>query len=349
MPGVGGLDLLKQMRATMRHRDEMKVVMLNPIGTTAAIAEFGPLNISAWLKKPVRHLELSRCVADALELTLDLPDAGGSALQIAELRFDARVLLVEDHQVNQVVARTILERLSCHVTMAANGLEALDAMKQRRFDLVLMDCQMPEMDGYTATAILREREAQLAVPRTPVIALTANALQGDRERCLAAGMDDYLSKPFRREALSAVLARWLPGCLIGNAPSAAPIIEPRPDAARTAIDSAALDAIRSLGGETTPDLLEQIIRLYLEAAPGLMGAIKDGLAAANNDQVRIAAHTLKSSSANLGASRLAELCKKMELAARTNTIKTDAPALHEVQTEYERVCSALQQEVGIAA
>jgi len=226
----------------------------------------------------------------------------------------------------------------------------LDALKQQRFDLVLMDCQMPEMDGYTATSILREREAQLGSLRTPVIALTANALQGDRERCLAAGMDDYLSKPFRREALSAMLARWLPGCLVGSAPSAPPIIEPpRPDPARTAVDCAALDAIRSLGGETTPDLLEQIIRLYLEAAPGLMCAIKDGLAAANNDQVRIAAHTLKSSSANLGASRLADLCKKLELAARANTIRTDAPALYEVQTEYERVCSALQQEAGIAA
>jgi HPt (histidine-containing phosphotransfer) domain-containing protein len=116
-----------------------------------------------------------------------------------------------------------------------------------------------------------------------------------------------------------------------------------------ALDTTALETIRALGGAQTPDLLEQIVRLYLEGAPELMASIRTGLAAANNDQVRVAAHSLKSSSANVGAAVLAELCKRLEIAARANALATDAPALREVEAEYERVCIALQHEAGVTA
>jgi len=161
-------------------------------------------------------------------------------------------------------------------------------------------------------------------------------------------MDDYLTKPFRREALSAMLARWLPGCMRARVAAEIPA-EVAPARVGTALDARALEAIRSLGGTQTPDLLEQIVRLYFESATQLMSAIRAGLAAADNDQIRVAAHTLKSSSANLGAHALAELCKKLELAARANAVSRDAPAWSEVEAEYERVRAALQQEVGVAA
>jgi len=349
MPGIGGLDLTKQIRQSMAHRQGMKIVLLKAVGMTAASAELALLDLSAWLKKPVRQMELTRCVADALGISVDLPHADSGAPQLAEARFDAHVLLVEDHPVNQVVASTILERLGCDVTVASNGREALDALTRQRFDLVLMDCQMPEVDGYTATATLRKREAQRSAARMPVVALTANALQGDRERCLAAGMDDYLTKPFHREALSAMLARWLPGCSTINPGSEAKAVALARAPGLPVIDMAALDAIRSLGGTETPDLLEQIIRLYLDSAPQLMASIRDGLAAVDNDKVRMAAHTLKSSSANLGAGRLAEVCKKLELAARANAIASDAPQLSEIEAEYHRVCGALRSEAGVTA
>jgi HPt (histidine-containing phosphotransfer) domain-containing protein len=222
-------------------------------------------------------------------------------------------------------------------------------LARERIDLVLMDCQMPEMDGYTATTLLREREVAQALRHTPVIALTANALQGDRERCLAAGMDDYLTKPFRREALCAMLGHWLPASAAAAVPEDAPKPRPATVDAGGALDTTALETIRALGGEQTPDLLEQIVRLYLEGAPELIASIRAGLAAADNDQVRLAAHSLKSSSANLGATRLAELCKKLEMAARANALATEVPALPEVEAEYERVCIALQHEAGVTA
>ncbi len=348
MPGLGGLDLTKRIRASMPQHREMKIILLNAIGVSVAPADFKELDIAAWLKKPVRQTELRRCVAEALgndNSALASPDASSSE----ETCFDADVLLVEDHKVNQIVARTMLERLGCRVTLASNGREALDALARTRFHLVLMDCQMPEMDGYSATQALRERESCGDLPRTTVIALTANALQGDRERCLAAGMDDYLTKPFRRDALVAMLTSWLPGNEARTRTSDAPELTRAATVTAAVIDTSALEAIRSLGGSNTPDLLDQIIRIYLESAAQLMASIRAGVQAADNDKVRKAAHTLKSSSANLGANGLAELCKKLELAARANAIATDAPALSEVETEYARVCAALQQQVRVAA
>jgi len=256
MPEVGGLDLVKQIRAQMPHRQTMKIALMNAVGVTAATADFIALDIAAWLKKPIRQLELNRCMMDALGLGQEPADAADDAVPSEQMRFDAHVLLVEDHQVNQVVARTILERLGCRVTMAGNGREALNVLARERIDLVLMDCQMPEMDGYTATTLLREREVAQALRHTPVIALTANALQGDRERCLAAGMDDYLTKPFRREALCAMLGHWLPASAAAAVPEDAPKPRPATVDAGGALDTTALETIRALSGEQTPDLLE---------------------------------------------------------------------------------------------
>jgi CheY-like chemotaxis protein len=120
------------------------------------------------------------------------------------------VLVVEDSTVNQIVAARALERCGCRVEVAADGREALEALSARNFDAVLMDCQMPVLDGYAATGELRERELRTG-EHTPVIAMTAHAMDGDRERCLAAGMDDYISKPMRHTALVAALMRWIPG------------------------------------------------------------------------------------------------------------------------------------------
>ena len=135
--------------------------------------------------------------------------AGGAASAVARSFPGAKILLVEDNAINQVVARTMLQVLGCNVETAGNGFEALKHVENTRFDLVFMDCQMPEMDGYAATGEIRRYERS-GGSRLPVIALTANALEGDRERCLAAGMDDYLAKPYVRDQLIAMMQRWLP-------------------------------------------------------------------------------------------------------------------------------------------
>jgi CheY-like chemotaxis protein len=127
----------------------------------------------------------------------------------AQCQIHARVLVVEDSVVNQRVAARLLEKLGCRIDVAANGLEAVTMLAQLAYDLVFMDCQMPEMDGFVATAVIRQREAHSG-RHTPIIAMTANAMQGDRERCLEAGMDDYVSKPVKPEALAAMLQKWAP-------------------------------------------------------------------------------------------------------------------------------------------
>jgi HPt (histidine-containing phosphotransfer) domain-containing protein len=179
-----------------------------------------------------------------------------------------------------------------------------------------------------------------------VIALTANALEGDRERCLDAGMDDYLTKPFRRDTLAAALARWLPGKKgLAHQPSGMPGRIDLQDS-DMAIDRKALNIIRALANDSAPDLLDQVLRIFFESAPELVGKLRAGLAANDKDAVRGAAHSLKSSSANLGALRLAELCQRLELAARTGDLGPDLPDIEEVEAEYELARAALEKERG---
>ncbi|PWT76363.1 MAG: hypothetical protein C5B46_01290 [Proteobacteria bacterium] len=261
-------------------------------------------------------------------------------------RVDARILLVEDNEANQIVVQKMLDQLGFHTTVTSNGIEALALLARERFDLVLMDCQMPEMDGYSAAAELRKREAEAGgTSRLPVIALTANAVECDRDRCLAAGMDDYLSKPFRRDTLAAALARWLSHGAVTAAAPAPTAFASEAENLPAAIDRKALDAIRQLGGPATPDLLAQVIRIYLETAPELLETLRSGLAAGHVDAVRNAAHTLKSSSANLGAGTLSGLCKQLETAARNGALTPDLATMECVDFEYARVRHDLEREL----
>ena len=267
MPGMNGIELTDAIRSHLRQRDTMKIVILSSVGTVAQQRSAGASHISAWLKKPVRQLELHNCLAEVMGGSAVIATAPDSGAQRLPARFRAHVLLVEDHQVNQLVAQKILEGLGCQVTLASNGREALEARSRIDVDLVLMDCQMPEMDGYTASRELRRLEHEHATQRVPIVALTANAMEGDRERCLAAGMDDYLTKPFRREALHSMLARWLPAAAHSAAPPQAEMKKVTVHDNQAAVDNTALDAIRALASATAPDLLEQVIRLYLDPHP----------------------------------------------------------------------------------
>ena len=349
MPGMNGVELAEAICSDLPERADMKLVVLSSVGSAIPVADLSRLRIAAWLKKPVRHLELVHCIATVMGVRLDATHLRGDAHLPAPTTLCTRVLLVEDNQVNQMVAQRMLEGLGCTVGLAGNGLEALEKLARQRFDVVLMDCQMPEMDGYTATSELRHREKEAGVAHVPVVALTANALAGDRERCLAAGMDDYISKPFRRDALAAVLARW--SCVPAEHSedphseehTMAPDTEPT---APAAVDQRALDGIRSLANDTAPDLLDQVIRLYLGSAAELLAQLRAGLQANDKDAVRVAAHTLKSSSANLGATALADMCKQLEHAARVGTLGPHLPSITQVESEYDRVRIALERELG---
>lgn len=162
------------------------------------------------MTKPVRQSQLYDCLATiaslAVEASPEPPDTPHRPTQ-PSVHTRARVLVAEDNVVNQKVAMRLLEKLGCRVDVVANGLEALEALSRLRYDCVFMDCQMPEMDGFEATTAIRARQTQEPLP---IIAMTANAMQGDRQRCLDAGMDDYVSKPVKLDELRTILQQWLP-------------------------------------------------------------------------------------------------------------------------------------------
>ncbi len=228
------------------------------------------------------------------------------------------LLLVEDNAVNQRVAVAMLEKLGHRVSVASNGLEAINAWQAQPFDLILMDCQMPEMDGFAATAEIRRLEAETGRARTRIIAMTANALEGDRERCLAAGMDDYLSKPVTRERLEQVLARN--NLLSVNSPSSPP-----PEI----IDHKALEL--ATGGDA--ELAREILDIFIAGLPKLVQRLQEAGRQQDAQAMVAAAHELKGSAASVGARALSALAAELETAARAGRILGEPLAKLETATE----------------
>jgi len=286
-----------------------------------------------------------------------------------------RVLLAEDNPVNQEVAREILEGLGCIVDVAANGREAVEAFVSKPYDLIFMDCQMPEMDGYEATRIIREREKSELTesenggpgrPHITIIALTAHALQGYREECLSAGMDDYLSKPFRTEQLEEILNHWTKGkteiagpprgCHDGAAcvssdqqtlggTKEGTTVEGDPSLNQNPIDYKALEQIYALQKNGSPDLLKKVIDMFLRDAPERIATIRDAVMSGNATTIQRTAHSLKSSSATVGAMALSSLCKELESMGGTNTVDHAPELLSRVEAEYRAVEAALHGSI----
>ncbi|HRD68028.1 MAG TPA: ATP-binding protein [Candidatus Competibacter sp.] len=254
-----------------------------------------------------------------------------------------RVLLAEDNLVNQIVARSMLGLLGYHVTVVANGSEAVMAFANSRFDIILMDCQMPCMDGYQATSTIRQQEQSLDLPRLPIIGVTANAIVGDRERCLEAGMDDYLSKPFSLQGLRETLERALQRKQTSNpSPPKTTVSEPRRPAS---LDPTVLAHIRNLNPPAYPALLEELVGAYLRSSAEAIATLQAALAGDDRDVLGKTAHSLKSGSDNLGAVHLVELCKELELIGRGQSDADPTSVVTEIREEHRAVCEALQAEL----
>ncbi len=255
------------------------------------------------------------------------------------------ILLVEDNDVNREVAIGMLENLGYRTEAAANGMLALEAVSEASYAAVLMDCQMPVMDGLTATGEIRRREARLGGARLPIIALTANAMEGNRERCIAAGMDDFLTKPFSQQQLSTMLKRWSPPAqeparreAVQHEPEASP---PRESARPPLIDGNVLRDISALG---RPALLGSLIDLYLQHSPALVASIESAARESLPDALGDALHTLKSSTANLGGARLALLLKECEVLVNDGDLARAAPLIQRVPGEFRDFCAALDRK-----
>ena len=260
----------------------------------------------------------------------------------ATLRQGIHVLLVEDNPVNQQVTLCMLENSGYRIDVVENGRQALQALSATRYDLVLMDCQMPEMDGFEATRQWRVLEQSRGSDRIPIVAVTANALYGDREACLASGMDDFLSKPFTQQALATMLRRWTPTALAAAAPvsESESVVESKPVVVAV-LDPAALEAIRVLQTPYKPDFLAQIIGVYLNNAQQLVGAIETAYIADQREILLRSAHTLKSSSANIGALDFAARCREIETATRAGQPEQADERIQTLRSEFNRVEAAL--------
>ncbi|MBK1672045.1 hypothetical protein CKO35_01775 [Ectothiorhodospira shaposhnikovii] len=239
----------------------------------------------------------------------------GSAWNISNAKpLEGHILLAEDDPVNQMVARAMLEQMGLQVSIAGNGREAISTLSKSNIDLILMDCQMPLMDGLQATAAIRQQQIP-GCRDIPIIALTANASEREKRRCLSVGMQAYLSKPHTIKQLYSLLQHWLPS-------SAGPSIIIRPprdkDDEPPIIDQQILDDLQSLDSGRGQDLLTRLFQAFLNSAPRLVGQIEAGMASGDHESLRGAAHTLKSSSGNVGALRLSRICQQLETLAQGN-------------------------------
>jgi signal transduction histidine kinase/DNA-binding response OmpR family regulator/HPt (histidine-containing phosphotransfer) domain-containing protein len=253
-----------------------------------------------------------------------------------------RILLVEDNPVNLMVAQRLLQVLGYECETAGNGQVALEKMETGHYNLVLMDCQMPVLDGYTATRRWRELEDERKPEqRLPIVAMTANAMAGDRQKCLDAGMDDYLAKPVTRNDLERCISRWRGVAM--PVPETLPAPEVIAVRSPPVLNASILDELRDVLGNE----VDKIVTVYLEDAPRLIAQLERAAMGGDPIALRVAAHTLKSSSANVGASTLSEVARDLEEGARDGTLKKPEVMVARIVTEFAQVRSALQSKFSV--
>lgn len=333
---------------------KLKLMMLAPVGNHAALQQARSAGIDACLIKPVRQSALYDSFVNVMSGQSQAEDVrvGKPGILEALIAPGSRgsVLLVEDNLVNQAVAQGMLNKLQGYkVRLANNGREAVEAWKQGDFDLVLMDCHMPEMDGFQATREIRKLEAPSG-KRTPIIALTANAMAQDREECMNAGMDDHLGKPFSGPQLKEKLARWMPekSQLPTEILAAEAVIKPAPQP-ESVLDRRVLGQLRDLQNKEIPDLLDRVIKLYVRESPNEIARLAQAVADGEATHIKRAAHSLKSSSANIGATGLSQWCAELEVAGRSGNLDTARDLYTKIAVEHDRVQNALNEELTTLA
>ncbi len=387
MPEMDGMELAGKIKADSAIAD-VSLILMEPTGYCDA-DQIHQAGFSAYLTKPIRQSQLYANIFKAIGLSSreDSQHAPVDSSSIDKAsRFNGRILLVEDSTVSQEVIQGMLESLGCRVEVAGDGQAALDAISRAHYDMILMDCHMPVMDGYETTRIIRQREiietgqkgseGPNCRSHTPIIAQTGDAMQGALAECLAVGMDDYLSKPFNMAQLAAVLERWLSGnsgaeatsppAAQGDVCSSFSSVQekldptsiqelPAPDSPQLAavasfsqnpacpdlIDHRAFENIRMIQREDGTDLLARMISTYLAESLKHVDNMRKALRMLDETQFKRAAHTLKTSSATLGAFRLAEICRELEQMGTGNSPEAAENVLSGMEVEYEAVREAL--------
>ncbi len=305
MPELDGLALARELRKSAA---ALPLILLTSLGRREDDSDL----FAAHLTKPIRPSQLYDALVDVLGPRAPAPVTAPASEPAAAPPGDLRILVAEDNAVNQQLVLALLGKLGYRADIASNGLEALSALERARYDVVLMDVQMPELDGLEAT---RRIHARWGEERPRIIAVTAGVLDDEREQCLAAGMDDFVSKPIRGEELAAALARLRPA------------------------SAAALDELReSVGDETTAALVET----FLAQGPALVARLRQSVDEGDAAGLRLAAHTLKSNANTFGGSALAEVCQELERIGAAGAVDGASELVGRAETEYERLEAALR-------
>ncbi len=404
MPEMDGVELARRIQAEPDFRHIQSVMLTSAILQLDGM-ELRKLGICKYVSKPARQSVLHDSLASLMPQLA--PTTPHHFPGDRETSVNARVLLVEDNPVNQNVAMSMLEQLGCEVSLAVDGEYAVEMGEQEKYDIVLMDCQMPKMDGYEATRRIKS-DGSLNAP-TPIVALTANAMDGDREKCLSAGMDDYVSKPVRTQVLSHMLKKWV-GCsaeaVVKGQTLALPMMlptgnrqadlkghdgtvdldvggelvsavepmseydeesvidEPGVESVAdegstgpaggstnhlaTVINIKAIDTIRGLQRTGKDDLLTKVVGVYFDKTPEIIDTMVESATASDLGAVAACAHSLKSSSAYLGADELSKTCALIEAAIKSDDQPEVERLVKGLHSEYERVSEALNALVKAA-
>jgi len=329
MPGLDGFELARLVKQEAGLR-ALGLVLLSSFTQTNPAPDFEKSGFSAWLPKPVRKSELYDAIIRAANGRLShAPKRPAAALQpsvgLMEIKGSGNILLAEDNDINQEVASEMLAALGYHCVRVRNGREAVASAQNGTGDLLLMDCQMPEMDGYEATRLIRRWEQQEAPEvrrgrRLPIVALTAHAMKGDRSRCLEAGMDDYLTKPLDPGELARMLARWMPRSVVSETcPAAVPAEIAKAGLPRDGIDFPSL--LRRCMGKR--DLAARLVQKFLIQAGADVQDLEVAIREQDAVRLRMVAHRIKGSAANVSAEAVREIASHLEILGRDGNL---APA-----------------------
>ena len=337
MPEMDGEETMRLIRSEEPFA-ELPILLLTSVCSRASLGEMRAKGFNAVLTKPVRQSHLLETIMEVLGYSLPEPASRTAAAlsTTGPVDLKLRVLLAEDNTVNQKVALRLLERWGCPAQAVANGREALAAWKQIPYDLILMDVQMPEMDGLEAAAAIRRKE-QGKGRHIPIVAMTAHALEGDRERCLAAGMDDYVAKPVNPEELFGVLSRYARST--GREPARDPA--PQKISSPSVLDRERLE--RSCG--TDPEFARELVKVFLEDTTEALAGIRAALAAGNRSALGNLAHNLKGSCRTLGADLLGDLCARLEVQARTGGPAEATPLVAAAEEAFGHLQKVLEGSV----
>ncbi len=326
MQEMDGVELAHAIRNLDSRLSNLALVLFSSIGHREQAELF-----AAQISKPIKPSQLYDTLVNLFAQEATTAPAGETKMALDSAlaqKHPLRILLAEDNAVNQKLALRLLQQMGYRADVAANGIEVLESLERQTYDAILMDVQMPDMDGLEASRQINQRYARNERPR--IIAMTANAMQGDREMCLAAGMDDYLTKPIRVEELVAALLK-----------TKARRADDRRQTTDGALDETTFQNLKTTMGA---DFMGELIDTFLEDSPQLIAELKRAYGVNDIDAFRRAAHSLKSNSANFGALKLAEQAKELERMARAGNLHGAEEKIAGVESEYEKVKAALEQK-----